>query len=55
MAMQPQDQSSPYDVYLPFLPEKEELERLDALLTNMLARTQGELDRLTPRSPPTAP
>jgi hypothetical protein len=61
MAMRPQElvnppeQESVSDVYLPYLPEKEELDRLDSLLTDMLARTQCELDRLTPPSPLTAP
>jgi hypothetical protein len=48
MAMEPLEQGSLYDVYLPYMPEKEELERLDALLTDMLTRTQAELDRLSP-------
>ncbi len=39
---------TPYDIYLPYLPEKEELDWLDALLSDMLAKTQAELDRLTP-------
>jgi hypothetical protein len=43
----PRGQGSLYDVYLPYLPEQEELERLDALLTDMLSRTQAELDRVT--------
>jgi hypothetical protein len=51
----PLEQGSMYDVYLPYLPERAELDRLDSLLTEMLVRTQAELDRRTPRPPPTAP
>jgi hypothetical protein len=39
---------SPYDTYLPYLPEKEELDRLDTLLSHMLATAQAELERLSP-------
>jgi hypothetical protein len=38
--------TSLYDVYLPYLPENEELNQLEALLSEMLAKTQSELDRL---------
>jgi hypothetical protein len=51
----PLEQGSVYDVYLPYLPEMEGLDRLDSLLTEMLTKTQAELDRVTPLSPPTAP
>ena len=54
-AMQPQDMDNPLEqdsVFDIYLPEKEEVERLDSLLTEMLARTQGELDRLPPQSEP---
>ena len=34
------------------LPEKEGLDRLDALLSDMLARAQAELERLTPKAQP---
>ncbi len=40
--MTPEDDS----VDLAGLPEPEELESLDALLTRLLAQTQAELDRL---------
>ena len=36
----------PEDANLAGLPEREDLESLDALLTDMLARSQAELDRL---------
>ena len=39
-----------YEVYLPYLPEKEELDRLDDLLSDMLAKAQAELERLSPVS-----
>lgn len=45
------EQGSLGDVYLPYLPEKEGVDRLDSLLTEMLVRTQSELDRLTAASP----
>ena len=48
----PLEQGSLCDVYLPYLPEKGDPEGLDALLTDMLARTQAELDRLTPQRQP---
>jgi hypothetical protein len=41
--------TNPYDVHLSSLPEIEELERLEALLVNMLAKTQAELERLSPQ------
>ena len=41
--------SNLYDVNLHYLPEMEELERLDALLVNMLAKAQAELERLSPQ------
>jgi hypothetical protein len=34
----------------PNLPDREELERLDLLLAEMLAKAQAELERLTPES-----
>jgi hypothetical protein len=43
---------TPNDVSLHSLPEKEELERLDALLSEMVARTQAELERLSQRTHP---
>ena len=46
--------ASLHDVYLPYLPEQEELERLDALLGEMLAASQAELDRLPPPDRPDA-
>jgi hypothetical protein len=46
--MEPLEQGGLDDVNLPCLPAKEELERLDALLADMLTRTQAELDRLSP-------
>ncbi len=48
------EQSNLYDVYLPYLPDREEVERLDAFLAVMLAGTQAELDRLTPQARPDA-
>jgi hypothetical protein len=39
---------SPYDIYLP---EKEELNRLDSLLSDMVAKAQAELERLRPAGP----
>jgi hypothetical protein len=42
------EQGSLHEVYLPYLPEQDELDRLDALLTEMLAKSQAELDRLAP-------
>jgi hypothetical protein len=39
---------NPHDVYLPYLPEKEELDRLDILLAEILAKAQAELERLKP-------
>jgi hypothetical protein len=47
MTMEPLEQGSLYDVYLPYMPEREELERLDSLLTEMLAKSQAELDRVS--------
>ncbi len=41
--------TNPYDVHLSSLPEIEELERLEALLVNMLAKAQAELERLSPQ------
>jgi hypothetical protein len=46
--MQPVAASSAHDVYLPYLPEREELDRLEALLAEMLVKSQSELDRLSP-------
>jgi hypothetical protein len=40
--------TSPYDVYRPYLPEREDLDRLEALLSQMLMSAQSELDRLSP-------
>jgi hypothetical protein len=37
---------SPYDAYLPCLLEKEGLERIEALLSDMLTKAQAELERL---------
>jgi hypothetical protein len=37
--------STPYDVYLP---EREGLDRLEALLSEMLRKAQSELERLSP-------
>jgi hypothetical protein len=47
MTMQQIAESSPYDVYLPHLPEREELDRLEALLSEMLMKAQSELERLS--------
>jgi hypothetical protein len=41
--------TNPYDVHLSCPPEMEELERLDALLMDMLAKAQAELERLSPQ------
>jgi hypothetical protein len=38
--------TGPYDAYLP---EPEDLNRLEALLSEMLMKTQSEVDRLSPR------
>jgi hypothetical protein len=32
----------------PYLPEREELDRLEALLSEMLRKARSELDRLSP-------
>jgi hypothetical protein len=52
--MQPDglDHANLYDVSLPYLPDREEVDRLDALLADMLAKSQAELDRLAPRGGP---
>jgi hypothetical protein len=42
-----------YDMYRRHLPDREDLERLDTMLSDMLARTQSELDRLAPKALPT--
>jgi hypothetical protein len=47
-------EADPADLYLPYLPEEEELDRLDALLADMLAKSQRELDRLAPQDRPDA-
>jgi hypothetical protein len=40
--------TSPFDVYLRYLPEREDLDRLEALLSEMLMKAQSELARLSP-------
>jgi hypothetical protein len=42
--------TSLYDPYLPYLPEKEELNKLDGLLAEMVAKAQDELGRLAPKT-----
>jgi len=51
--MQPEGRATvgPEELSLTGLPEPEDLELLDSLLREMLARTQSELDRLARRQP----